>query len=117
MQRDVSDLDGIYPSYITGVISTGPLIEYDCKMHGHAEISQYEILTLFVVTKYALGSRNIILNYAGMTLAMSCVQYRYKGKKVIVHMTSGHGKVKSNHKDFYVCLGNYDVLLDTTRSL
>lgn len=50
MQRGVSDLDGIRPSYITGVISTGLLTEYDCEMHGHAEMSQYEILTSFVTS-------------------------------------------------------------------
>lgn len=84
MQRDVSGLDGICPSYITGVISVGPLMEYDSKMHGHAEISQYEILSLFVITMYTLGSRNTILNYTRVTHAMPCVQYRYKGKEVIV---------------------------------
>lgn len=83
MQRDVSGLDGICPSYITGVISMGPLIEYDRKMHGHAEISQYEILGLFVVTRYTLGSRNITLNYTRVTHTMPCVQCGYKGKRVI----------------------------------
>ena len=85
MQRDMSDLDGICPSYIAGVISVGLLIEYDCKMHGHAEISQYEILSLFV-TKSTWVSRNIILNYTRVTHTMLCVQYRYKGKRIIIHM-------------------------------
>ena len=64
----------------------GPLIEYDCKMHGRAQISRYEILGLFVVIKYTRGSRNIILDYTRVTHFMLCVQYRYKGKRVILHM-------------------------------
>ena len=86
MQRDMSDLNAICLSYIAGVISVGPLIEYDCKMHGHAEINQYEILILFVVTKSTWVSRNIILNYTRVTHTMPCVQYRYKRKRVIIHM-------------------------------
>jgi hypothetical protein len=73
------------PTY-TGVISVGPLIEYDCKMHGRAQISQYEILGLSVVIKNTRGSRNKILNYTRVTHSMPCVQYRYKGKRVIVHI-------------------------------
>ena len=46
MQRDVSDVDGIYPSYMTGVTSIF-LIEWDHEVHGHAQMSQYEILSSF----------------------------------------------------------------------
>ena len=48
MQRDVSDVDRICPSHITGAISSGPLMSETGKMHGHAQMSQYEILTSFV---------------------------------------------------------------------
>ena len=48
MQRDVSDVDRICPSHITGVISSGPLMSETGKMHGRARMSQYEILTSFV---------------------------------------------------------------------
>ena len=47
MQRDVSDRYGICPSYITGEISLGPLIEWDYEMHGHAQMSQHEMLSSF----------------------------------------------------------------------
>jgi hypothetical protein len=43
-------------------------------IRGHAELSQYEILSLFVA-QYILGSRNMILNYTRVTRSMSCVQY------------------------------------------
>ena len=46
MQRDVSDVDGIYPSYMTGETSVF-LIEWDHEVHGHAQMSQYEILSSF----------------------------------------------------------------------
>lgn len=51
MQRNISELDEICSFFIIGVISVGPLMEYDCKIHGGAEINQNEILLLFVVTK------------------------------------------------------------------
>jgi len=38
MQRDLSDIYEIYPSYITRVIFTSLLIECDWKIHGHVEI-------------------------------------------------------------------------------
>lgn len=38
----------LHPTYIW-VISTSPLIDYNCKIHGHAEISQYDILRLYIV--------------------------------------------------------------------
>jgi len=43
------------------------------KLHGHAELSQYGILSLFV-TQY-------IFSYTRVTQSMYFVQYRYKGKK------------------------------------
>ena len=46
MQRDVSDVDGIYPSYMTGATSIF-LIEWDHEVHGHAQMSQYGILSSF----------------------------------------------------------------------
>ena len=58
MMRDMSVLDGICPSYIRGYISLGLLMNMTEKLHGHAELSQYEILDLFV-TQYVSGSRNI----------------------------------------------------------
>ena len=48
MQRDVSYIDRICPSHITGAISSGPLMSENGKMHGRAQMSQYEILNLFV---------------------------------------------------------------------
>ena len=48
MQRDMSNIDRICPSHITGAISSGPLMSETGKMHGHARMSQYEILTSFV---------------------------------------------------------------------
>ena len=68
------------PSTYTGVISMGPLIEYDCKMHGRAQISQYEILGLFIVIKYTRGSRNIILDYTRVTRFMPCVNIDIRSK-------------------------------------
>ncbi|KAK2437568.1 stress up-regulated Nod 19 protein [Trifolium repens] len=47
MLRDMSVLDGICPYYITGDISLGLLMNMTEKLHGHAELSQYEILDLF----------------------------------------------------------------------
>lgn len=79
----MGDLYGICPSYITKVIFVRPLIEYDCKMYGRAEISQYEIL--FVVTKYTRISNNIILKYTKKTHIISCIQYIYKDKMIIIH--------------------------------
>lgn len=63
-----------------------PLIKYECKIHGHAQISKYEILSLYFVIKYSQGTKNIILDYISVTHFMSCVEYKYKGKLVIVHM-------------------------------
>ena len=99
MLRDMSDLDGICPSYITGVISVGLLIEYDCNTRGHAELSQYEILSLFV-DQYILGSRNKILNHTRVTRSMPCVQYRYKGQRGNYIHDRYHGKVLSDHMTF-----------------
>ncbi|KAK2436545.1 hypothetical protein QL285_021533 [Trifolium repens] len=99
MSRDISDLDGICPSDITGVISVGLLIEYDCNMRGHAELSQYKILSLFV-TQYILGSRNMILNYTRVIRSMPCVQYRYKGQRGNYIHDRYHGKVLSDHMTF-----------------
>lgn len=83
----MSDLDGIYPSYIYKNNICGPFDRvYASKMHGCAQISQYKIFDLFVVIKYTKGSRNIILDYTTVTYSMSCVKYRYKDKNVIVHM-------------------------------
>jgi hypothetical protein len=67
MLWDMSDLDRICLFYITRVISVGLLIEYECKMHAYAKWSHYEILGLFI-TKYILGSRNIVFDYTKMTL-------------------------------------------------
>ncbi len=44
----MSDIDRICPSHITGVISSSPLMSETGKMHGHAQMSQYEILISFV---------------------------------------------------------------------
>ena len=107
---------GFSPPTYTGVISMGPLIEYDCKMHGRAQISRYEILDLFVVIKYTLGSRNKILNYTRVTHSMPCVQYRYKGKRVIIHMiiiTERLCQITRHSRH----LGSSDVLLDTAHCL
>lgn len=51
----------------------GFLIEYHSKMHGCTEISQYEILHLFVTIQ-------------GLAHTIFCVQYRYKNKIVIIHV-------------------------------
>ena len=70
MRKDVSDQDGICPSHITGVISVGHLIEWDCKMHGCAQMSQYEISILFVLVGL-LGNQEILkLNYTRVTRSM-----------------------------------------------
>lgn len=61
------------------------LIEYDYKMHGGAQINQYEILNLFVI-EYIQVSLNIIFNYIRITHIMSFVQYKYQNKRVIIHM-------------------------------
>jgi hypothetical protein len=68
-------------------------------MRDYAELSQYEILSLFV-TQYILGSRNTILNCIRVTLYMSRVQYRYKGKKDNYTHDPYHGKVSSDHMTF-----------------
>lgn len=44
-----------------------PFIEYDCKMHDPIEISQYGVLSLFIVTKYTCVSMKIILDYTSVT--------------------------------------------------
>ena len=103
------------PTY-TGVISVGPLIEYDCKMHGRAQISQYEILDLFAVINYTRGSRNKILDYTRVTHSMPCVQYTYKGKRIIIHMiivTKRLCQITRHSRH----LGSSDVLLDTVQCL
>ena len=46
MQRDVSDVDGIYPSHMTGATSVF-LIELDHEVHDHAQMSQHEMLSSF----------------------------------------------------------------------
>ena len=46
MQKDVSDVDEIYPSHMTGVISVF-LIELNHEVHGHAQMSQHEMLSSF----------------------------------------------------------------------
>lgn len=47
------------------------LIEYNFKLQGHIDISQYEILSLFIVTNYTRVSKNIILYYTIVTQIMS----------------------------------------------
>ena len=47
MRRDVSDVDGIYPFHMMEAISVDPLISRTQEKHGHAQMSQYEILSLF----------------------------------------------------------------------
>ena len=59
MRRDVSDVDGIYPFHMTEAISVGPLISRTQRKHGHAQMSQYEILSLFVLSVSTWRSRNI----------------------------------------------------------
>lgn len=95
--RAMSDIDEIFPSYIYKSGNYGPLDRVDDKMHGRAQISRYEILNLFVIIKYTLGSRNIILDYTRVTHSMHYVRYRYKGKMIIVHMIIYHRKITSNH--------------------
>jgi len=73
MLRDMSVLDDIFPSCITWNISLGLLMKYDLKLHGQAELSQYEILDLFV-TQYISGSRNINIElYKGDITYVLCL--------------------------------------------
>lgn len=64
----MSDLVENFSFTYAEVISIDPLIEHNFKMHYYCEISQYEILDWFIVTKYTQVLKNIILkddlNYA-----------------------------------------------------
>lgn len=82
----MNDLYEICPFYIYESNICAPLIKYDYKMHGCAQISRYEIFSLFVVIKYTRRSKNKILDYTRVTHAIHCVQYKYNDKKVIIHM-------------------------------
>lgn len=77
MQRRMCNQDRICfpPTYVI-VVSTRPLIEYKYKMHGHVEINQYEIMSLFVITKYTWVSRIIILDYEMVTHIMPYIRYK-----------------------------------------
>lgn len=50
----------------------GHLIKYDSKMYDRAQISQYEMLVLFVIINYTRGSMNIILDYTRVAHSMHC---------------------------------------------
>jgi hypothetical protein len=92
MLRDMSDLDGIFSSYITGVISIGLLIEYECNMCGHAELSQYEILSLFIrYSVYSGIKKHDIELYKGDTIYVLCSIYTHDRH---------HRKISSNHMTF-----------------
>lgn len=65
-------------------------------MYGHAKISQFEMLTLFGFTKSTWVSKNIIFKYIRMTRFISLVQYRVKGKRVIIHIIVITKKIVSN---------------------
>ena len=69
------------------------------KLLGHAELSQYEILDLFVI-QYVLGSRNINIDLYKGDKTMTCDQYRYYDKGVIIHMSIIIEKVSSDHLTF-----------------
>jgi len=69
------------------------------KLHGHAELSQYEILELFVI-QYISGSRNTNIDLYKGDISMSCDQYRYEDKGVILHINIIMEKVSSDHLTF-----------------
>jgi len=69
------------------------------KLHDHAELSQYEILNLFIV-QYISGSRNINIELNKGDTSMSCVRYRYEVKRVIVRMNIIMEKISSDHLTF-----------------
>lgn len=63
----MSDLDEITPHTYAELISMRLVLEYEYKMHGHVEISQYKILSLYIVTKYTQTSKNVISDYTIVT--------------------------------------------------
>jgi len=69
------------------------------KLYGYAELSQYEILDLFVI-HYILGSRNInIYLYKGWQNLCLVINID-EDKEVIVHMNIIMEKVSSDHLTF-----------------
>jgi len=77
-------------------------MKYDLKLHGHAELSQYEILDLFV-TQYISGSRNINIElYKGDITYVLCLIYIYiyKGKMGNYTHNIIMEKVSSDHFTF-----------------
>lgn len=81
----MSNLYDIFPPTYVGVIYKGSVVEYELKMYNHAEISRYEVFSLFIVNKYTRVSKNIIWDYTWVTQSMICVHYRYKGKMIIIN--------------------------------
>lgn len=63
MLMNMSDLDIIFSPTYSRVVFMRPLIEYDNKMNYRVQISQCEILNLFVAIEYTRVSRNVILDY------------------------------------------------------
>lgn len=78
-------------------------------MHGHAKISQYKILRLFIITNYTRVPSNIILDYTKVIQIMPCVKYRYTNKIKIMHMII-ITKIKfRSHDTFVTCWSLTDV--------
>ena len=57
-----------------------------------------------------------ILNWMRVTRSIPCVQYRHKGKGVIIHIIIITGGFVRSH-DIFRVLGSSDVLLDTAHCL
>jgi hypothetical protein len=69
------------------------------KLHDHAELSQYEILSWFII-QYISGSRNINIDLYKGDKIYACDQYRYKDKWLILHKNIIMEKVSPDHLTF-----------------
>lgn len=87
------------------------LIEEDCKMHVHAQISRYQIFDLLVVIKLFGVTKNIILDNKMVTHYISCVQYKNKDKRVIIH------RLIIIKRLYHIILNNNNILSDIVHYL
>jgi len=97
MLRNMSVLDEIFSSCITGDVSLGLLMKYDCKVACQCLIKQiWDIRRIHYSVYFGIKKYKYWAICKGAQY-MLCLQYRSEGKSVIIHMNIIMEKVSTYH--------------------